>query len=182
MEDKGETSLRTFNTAKLFAEQVLFPLMLDYKKYLRQANYGCENLTDALNLTEELRDIQRFNGLKAMADTCYDLLKAISSTVKLKGNKPENDKLDQFIEIMQKLRMIFYQKRHKFFITINKDMGTAESLNREYFEKIKEIIETCYVNTEILMTKNKILFSDAKEDYLSDEEIKDAIRKEYVEG
>ena len=182
MEENKDVNLKTFNQAKLFAEQILFPLMFEYKKYLRQANYGCENLTEALSLSEEIRDIQRFNGLKAMAETCYDLLESISSTIRLKGNKNEITELTKFIETTKKLKMIFYQSRHKFFITIHKDFSTAESLNREYFEKIKEIIEICYVNTEILMTKNKLLFSDAKDDYASDEEIMEQIKKEYIEG
>jgi len=182
MEDKNDINLRVFNTAKVFAEQILFPLMFDYKKFLRQANYGCDNLADALSLSEEIRDIQRFNGLKAMTDTCYDLLEAISSTVRLKGNKGENDKLTELLETAQRLKMVFYRDRQKFFNMVHRELGTAEALDRDYFEKVKKIVETCYVNAEILMTKNKLLFSDAKEDYASDEEIREAIRKEYIEG
>ena len=78
--------------------------------------------------------------------------------------------------------MIFYQRRDRFFLVIHKDQHVEEIIDRDYFEKIKKITEVCYINAEILMTKNRLLFSDAKEDYLADEEIREQIKSEYIEG
>lgn len=179
---KDETNLKTFNTAKKFAEEVLFPLMFDFKKFQRQANFGSQNLDDAIIISEEIREIQRFNGLKAMVETCHDLLSAISSTVKLKGNKLELDKLEETISITVKIKFLFYEHKDRFFKSVYKGHQTLEILDREYFEKVKSIIETCYINTEILMTKNKLLFADAQDEYLTDEDIKEQIKKEYIEN
>ena len=180
--EKTDVNLRTFNTAKVFAESILFPLMFDFKKYQRQANFGSDDLKEALSLSEEVKEIQRFNGLKAMSDTCYDLLDSISSTVNLKNNKFEIEKLGEIKEILTKVRAIFYNNKEAFFVHTHKMSGTIETLDRDYFEQIKKIVEICYVNSEILMTRNKLLFSDAKEDYEEDSEIREAIKREYIEN
>ena len=182
MDNREDTNLRVFNTAKVFAEQILFPLMFNFKKYQRQVNYGCENLDNARLLSEDIKDIERYNGLKAMAETCCDLLDAISSTVRLKGNKWEIIKLEEIRVTISKIKLLFYDSKHLFFTLTHKGSDTVEVLDRDYFEKIKRIVDVCYINTEILMTKNKLLFADAKEDFLSDEEIKEQIKKEYIEG
>lgn len=175
-----DRNLKTFNTAKVFAESILFPLMFDYKKYQRQANFGHEKLDLALELNDEIREINRFNGEKAMNDTAHDLLKAISSTVKLKGNKEEVRKLKEIEETLDKLRQIFYNDKDRFFTTTYKGNRAMEILDRKYFETIKDIIDACYINIEILMTKNKLLFDDSKDEYLSDKEIMESIKKEFI--
>ena len=175
-----ETNLKTFNTAKKFAEEILFPLMETYKRYQRQADFGSDNLTDAGLLPEDIREIQRYNGLKGMAETTYNLIDAIKSTVLIHNNKEELLKIKEIIETIKRIKLIFYDYKERFFITSFKDKSRMDIINREYFEKIKEIIEACYVNTEILMTRNKLLFADAKDDFLSDEEIMEQIKKEYT--
>jgi hypothetical protein len=179
---KDESSLKTFNVAKVFAESVLFPLMHDYKRFQRQANFGSDILNEAMEISEEIRDIQRFNGLKAMAETVHDLLFAISSTVKLKGNKEENKKLTELVTNIDKVKLLFYEHKEKFFETSYKNTGTIEVIDRKYFELIKDIIDACYVNAEILMTKNKLLFADANDEFKSDSELMDEIKKEYSGG
>jgi anionic cell wall polymer biosynthesis LytR-Cps2A-Psr (LCP) family protein len=180
--NKDESSLKTFNTAKKFAEDVLFPLMFDFKRFQRQSNFGSEKLNDALEISEEMKEIQRFNGLKAMIETVHDLLYSISSTVKLKGNKEENKKLEEFIIATDQIKGLFYNNRERFFTSVYKESKTVEILDRNYFEQIRDIIDVLYVNTEILMTRNKLLFADSNDEYMSDEDIKEAIKKEYIEN
>jgi len=180
--EKDDTNLRVFNTAKKFAEEILFPIMESYQKFKRQSDFGSENMNDARLLSEEIKDIERYNGLKAMCDTVGSLLTAISSTVRLKGNKQENTEMQDLIIHIEKIKYIFYNSKQKFFISTYKGSEIVDTLDREYFEKIKKIVDVCYINTEILMTRNKLLFADAKEDYMDDEEIKESIRQEYVQG
>jgi hypothetical protein len=156
--------------------------MFDYKKYQRQSNFGCDKLLDARDLNEEMRDIERVNGMKAMVETTHDLLKAISSTVRLKGNKGEIAKLNELLELTDTIKKIFYRNKERFFIPSMRDMKSVEILDRDYFEKIRDIIDACYTNTEILMTRNKLLFDDSKDEFLSDDEIKKQIMDEYVDG
>lgn len=176
-----ETDLKVFNTAKVFAEKILFPIMFDYKKYKRQANFGSDDLNNALELPEEIRDIQRFNGLKGMAVACYDLLDAISSTVETKNNKEEMVKLKEFKAICERVEDIFDNHKGLFFHKDYRDMGTVEVLNKEYFRKIRKVIDVIYINTEILMTRNKLLFADSKDEFKSDAELIEEIKKEYTE-
>lgn len=179
VERDTDSVLKTFNTAKKFAEDIIFPLMFDFKKFQRQANFGADKLEDALIMSEEVRTINRFNGLKGMADTAYDLLQAISSTIKLKGNKEENIQLQLLLSTLEKTKLLFYEHKERFFNSEYKGMKLVETLDRNYFDKIMKIINVCYINTEILMTKNKILFSDASDEFRSDAEIMDEIKKEY---
>ena len=81
-----------------------------------------------------------------------------------------------------RIKFVFYEHKERFFKTIYKNISTIEVLERKYFEKIKDIIDICYINTEILMTRNKLLFADAMDEFLSAEEIKESIKREYIEN
>lgn len=180
--EREDNNLNVFNTAKKFSEELLFPIMINYQKFKRQSDFGSENLDNAKLLNDEIKDIERYNGLKGMNDSVGALFNAISSTVRLKGNLKEVAKLNEIKEIVDKVKNLFYKKRERFFITVTRGLEIKETLDRDYFEAVKDIIDANYINTEILMTRNKLLFSDAKDEYLSDEEIREEIRKEYVEG
>ncbi len=182
MENRDDVNLRTFNTAKKYAEEILFPIMHDYQKYQRQSDFGCANLDDSIMLPEEIREIERFNGLKAMNDTLYSLATTITSTIRMKKNKVELEQLNLIISTLEKLKIIFYDHKERFFTMQIKSSKSVEVLDRIYFEQIKKIISICYANTEMLMTKNKLLFSDQQDDYLVDKEIMEQIKQEYVEG
>lgn len=175
-----ETDLKVFNTAKVYAEKILFPLMFDFKKFKRQTNYGHEDQNSSLEMPEEIRDIQRVNGLKGMAETTHDLLTAISSTVRIKNNKKEIEEYDKLTELISKIESIFYNHKEIFFSSEYKNNNLVEVINRIKFDKVKEIIDACYINTEILMTKNKLLFADSKDEFKSDRELMDEIKREYI--
>lgn len=182
VEIERDNELKTFNTAKKYAEDVIFPFIKDIKKFQRQANFGHENLDNSIEINEEIRDIQRVNGLKAMAETQYDLLYEISSHVNIKDNKEENEKLLSLLETMKKVKHLFYYNREKFFNTIFKDTRTIEVRDIKHFEEVKDILLVVYANTLTLMTKNKLLFADAKDEFSSDEEINKEIMDRYIEG
>ena len=175
-----ETNLKTFNTAKLFAEEILFPLMREYRGYQRQADFGADNLNDAASLSEDIREIQRYNGLKGMAESTYNLVDAIKSTVTLHNNKEEVTMMSNIIITIKKIKNLFYDEREKFFSEVFKNQNKISIVNRGYFERVKDIVEVCYTNVEILMTRNKLLFADAKDEYMDDAEIMSQIKKEYV--
>lgn len=182
MDNKNDIDLKVFNVAKFYSEKILFPLMENYQKFQRISDFGAESIEEAMNIPSDIRELQRFNGLKGANDTVYNLLTTISSTIRLKGNREEIKQLDDLLKTLNKTKTIFYNDRTRFFITTLRGSSMAESLDRDYFEKIKMIISTCYINAEILMTKNKLLFADSKDEFLSDGEIKEGIMKDYVDG
>ena len=145
-------------------------------------NFGANTAEDSIEVPEEIRQIARFNGLKGMIETLNDLIESISSTVILKNNKEEAKTLKETVETIKRIKIVFYDRKERFFVEIYKNGKNMEIINREYFEKIKEIISVCYINTEILMTRNKLLFSDSRDELSSDEEIKKSIMDEYVDG
>jgi len=57
-----------------------------------------------------------------------------------------------------------------------------ETLDRKEFDETKKNIDVCYINTEIIMSRNKLLFSDEKDDYQTDQEMLEQLKKEYVDG
>ena len=182
MEQSKDNNLKVMNTAKLFSEEILFPLMEQYQSYQRQSDFGSYTLEDSLGVSEEVRDILRYNGLKAMCDVCLNLAMAIKSTVYLKKNQEEIEQINKTIEYLGKIKEIFYNKRDAFFISTYNGQTLIEKVNRNYFEKVKEMIQVCYVNIEMLMTRNKLLFADGSDEFKTDEEIKEDILKRYVEG
>jgi len=180
--DAGETNLRTFNTAKKFSEEILFPLMEDCKKYQRMMDFGSSTIEDATSMPEDIREINRYNGAKCYGETTLSLLNAIKSTVILHNNKEEIIMTKEIDDTLEKLKYIFYDDKDKFFIKVFRGTKEVEVLDRRYFEKIKKIIITCYINVEILMTRNKLLFADSKDEFATDEDIREQIMKEYIEG
>lgn len=180
--ERDDTNLNVFNTAKKYAEDIIFPKMDLYQQFQKQADFGSIELNDSIELTDEMRDIQRYNGLKGMAEITYNLLINISSTVRLKGNQEEIKQLNRLLKYVKVIKEIFYNSSGKFFNSIYQGGEMVDTLNREYFDKVKDNINNCYINTEILMTRNKLLFADANDEYLSDKDILKNIKDEYVEG
>lgn len=176
----GGNLAKTFNTAKKYAEEILFPKMDLFQKYQRQAGFGDQDLQASIFLTNEVRDIQRYNGLKAMNNILYSLLLNISSTVKINKKVNEIAMLDKMIGISKKIELIFTNSQEKFFnATYNGGIKTEE-LDRKYFVKIKDTIEKMYINCEILMTKNKLLFAESSDEFMDDKEILEKIKNEYI--
>lgn len=178
----NEVDLKVFNTAKLVAENILFPRMKLFQECQNQADFGASTLDKACDLSEEIRHIQRFNALKGMAECTYNLLLSISSTIRIKNNRDEIEQLDLMLKFLEDLTNTFYDNREKFFTTTYKNNQTVEEIDRKEFQRVKKIINSCYINVEILMTRNKLLFADANDEYSSDAEILDQLKKEYVEG
>jgi hypothetical protein len=90
--------------------------------------------------------------------------------------------LESIILALDKIKDHFYYNKSDFFTLTNKNDRVIDILNLEYFDKVKRIIQTCYINIEILMTRNKLLFADATDEYATDEEIQKEIIEEYTEG
>lgn len=182
MLEKTDSKIFTFNTAKQYAEEILFPKMDLYQQFQRKATFGCIDMNASITLPEEVREIERFNGLKGMASILYDLLVNVSSTVRLKKNREEVPMLNELLSIISNVKKVCEDYRGRFFCSVLKDGKQTETINRHYFNQIKEIVDSCYINTEILMTRNRLLFSDDSDDFLSDQELLNQIKGEYVES
>lgn len=180
MEDREDSQLKVMNTAKKVAEEIFFPLMKDYNDGRKLSDLGSKNIEESIFSTEELRDIGRYNGLKIMNDSVHNLIKSIESTIRLKGNKEEIIQLTELTKTIMKLKDVFYDRKDDFFIKSVKNNAVEERLNRHFFEKIKAIIEVCYINTEMLMTRNKLLFSDAGDEFKDDKALIKQIKEEYI--
>ena len=126
-----EVNLKTFNSAKLYSEQVLFPMLENYQKFMRQSDWGVDNLNDSSLLPEEIRNVERFNGLKGSVDVLFNLINTIRSTVILKNNKEEFNKMNEVIETLEKIKLLFYDNKERFFSSIYRGQLNVEIINRE---------------------------------------------------
>lgn len=174
-----DNELRVFNTAKKYAEEILFPKMNDFQNCQKSFDFGCSDIDKSVEYIPEMRDINRFNGLKGMADINYELLVNISSTVRLKNNGIEIKKLNELIETISMVQSLF-REPSKFFISKFDDGKMVDTLNFDYCKKVKMIINVCYINTEMLMTQNGLLFRNVKDEFQEDSEILRQIKEEYV--
>lgn len=180
MEEKDK-DIKTFNQAKKFIEEIVHPIMVDFEKFKRMSNYGAVSIEEAGLLNEEIRDINRINGAKGMCETCLDLIDIISSVVILKGNKEEISMLNNLSNKLDTIKELFYENKENFYTKEYKGTSIIETINRKYFEDIRKLIVICKTNTDILQHKNKLLFSDSKDEFASDEEIKEQIMKDFVD-
>lgn len=180
MENKREeVDIRSFNVAKRFAEDILFPLMKEYRRGERMVNLGADSPEEASTLPREIREINRFNGLKIMVTSTESLIDAISSTIMMHNNKEEIEKKDEIIGQIEKIIELFYTEKERFFEETYENKKRIEVINRKYFNEIRKKIRVHYVNVEVLMTRNKLLFSDSKDEFASDAEIMEEIKREY---
>ena len=177
----SSSNIKSFNTAKLYTEEVLFPKMDLFQKFQRQADFGDADLNNSIELPEDLRDIQRFNGLKGMNDVLYSLLVNVSSTVRLRNKKEEVEMLNKLLNLTISLKKLFHENKKMFFKISVKGGNITEVLDMDFFYKVKKAIDNAYINTEILMTKNKLLFVDESDEYETDKEVIEKIKQEYAE-
>jgi hypothetical protein len=182
MEDQYRSQAKTFNTAKKYAEEILFPKMDSFQRYQRQADFGAPELEDSILLSEEIRDIQRFNGLKAMNDVLYNLLINISSTVEVNNSRVQVEQVAKLLNASKSMKEIFNNRKEMFFYSTYDGTKEIERLDRLTFERYKDTVDKMYINCEILMTKNKLLFAEVRDEFLTDEENLRNIKNEYVEG
>lgn len=169
------TSIRTFNSAKKFAEEVLHPLIEDHKNAKIITRLGAINEEEGSKLTSDQRVIKRFNGLKSRIIFQQTLINEIEATVRLNGVKCE-------IELIEELKNQLndcennYEERSEDILEFGLINGVRKPILTNLFKKLGIFLDSTYVHIQRLMTKNKLLFYSDNDDYLEDQELKEKIK------
>lgn len=163
--------IRTFNSAKRFAEEVLHPLIKQNTEAKIKTRLGAVTEEQASRMSPNLRVVKRFNALKERITIQQTLATEIKATVILNKVKSDLEFLEEIenqlsnVEenINKEKEQIIYFKRQKPILT-------------ELFHKIGTFLDNTYVQIQRLMTKNKLLFYTDEDEYLEDQELKEKIK------
>ena len=167
--------IRTFNSAKKFAEEILHPLMRQHTEAKIKTRLGAINEEQANKIGPNMRVVRRFNALKERVAIQQTLATEIKATVILNKVKSDLELLetveDQLKNVEENINRcpddIMYFKR---------EMGNSKPFLTELFHETGVFLDDTYVQIQYIMTKNKLLFVSDTDEYLEDQEIKEKIK------
>ena len=171
------SSIRTFNSAKKFAEEILHPLMDGHKNAKLKTRMGAVNDEEASKVSSSQRMINRFNAMKERVVLQQTLINEIEGTIRLNGVKCEIDLIEEIKEQLQDCEDNFEEKSDEIleFQMVN---GNRKPIVTNLFKKLGIFLDSTYVHLQRLMTKNKLLFYSDDDEYLEDQELKEKIKRE----
>lgn len=170
-------SIKTFNSAKKFAEEILHPLIKQQTEAKIKTRLGAINDEDASKLNPQSRTVKRFNALKERVTIQQTLSTEIEATVSL--NKVQADiKLmgeiqDQLADVEENI-----DNRSEEIIRFTREGGREKVRLTPLFVKIGRFLDQTYVQLQRLMTKNRLLFYSDDDEYLEDQELKEKIKQD----
>ncbi len=171
------SSIRTFNSAKKFAEEVLHPLIDTEKNAKIVTRLGAISNEEAQKMTSKQRVINRFNALKERIILQQTLINQIEATVRLNKTVCEIELIESIKIELENLEKNF-EERHDEIIYSKYYRGTKTPVLTDLFKDLCIFLDKTYVHIQRLMTKNKLLFSSDNDDFLEDRELKDKIKFE----
>ena len=173
--DKG--SIRTFNPAKKFAEEILHPLMAAHKDAKIRSRLGAISDDEATKLRPEVRVIKRFNAMKERIIYQQTLLNEIESTVRLNGRKSEFKLINELSRQLSILEDSYDDRSSELMIKSSGKLNNTSELT-PLFKKMGQYLDKIYVQLQLIMTKNKLLFSGEDNEFLKDEDLMEKIKNE----
>lgn len=169
------SQIKTFNSAKKFAEEVLHPLIKSHSEAKLTTRLGAISITEANSFSPAQRTIGRYNATKERVILQQTLINEIEATVLINGVKSENELLEKIKKNLELIETNFDSRKDEImeFITIN---GTKSPKLLSKFNEINKFLDKMYVQVQRVMTKNKLLFTSDNEDFLEDQELKEKIK------
>lgn len=168
-------AIRTFNSAKKFAEDVLHPLISRHTDAKLTTRLGAKSNAEASLLPPNQRIIRRFNALKERIILQQTLINEIEATVRLNGVKCEIaliEELNKQLVVCEK----DFDERSDEIITYELVRGSKKPYLTEMFSDLCRFLDSTYVHVQRLMTKNKLLFYSDDDEFLEDQELKEKIK------
>lgn len=171
------TNIKTFNSAKKFAEEILHPLMVAHKDARIRSKLGASSIEEAGKLTSITRVWNRFNAMKERIILNQSLLTEVESTIR--GNKRRCEV--EIIEILSKrlssLEDSYEERMPEIIIEYSRKLSKVPKLT-PVFKQIGQSEDRIYVKLTELMTKNKLLFFGGEDEFMDDEELMEKIKME----
>jgi len=173
--DRG--SIRTFNPAKKFAEEILHPLMLAHKDAKLRSRLGAISDEESAKLSPQVRVIKRFNGMKERIIYQQALLTEIESTVRLNKRKGEVALIGELSKQLSILEDSYDERASELMIEYPDKLHRIAELT-PLFKQMGQYLDKIYVQLQRIMTKNKLLFSGEDNEFLDDEALMEKIKIE----
>lgn len=173
--------IRTFNSAKKYAEEILHPLMDSHKDAKIKTRLGAINTEEASKLSPDERVVNRFNNLKERIILQQTLANEIRATIEINNVKCEVELIAELIEQLDNLEENFDEKTDDI-LSFRFVYGIKKPVLSPLFKQLGSFLDKIYVQIQRLMTKNKLLFSSENEEYLEDQELKQRIKLENRES
>lgn len=170
--DKG-SSIRTFNSAKKFAEEVLHPLIKSHNEAKIRSRLGGVTDEEAIRISPEMRVAKRFNAMKERIIILQSLITEVIPTVILNGRKSEIRLIEELTKQLSLLEDA-YDERTEELIEENEKGHTLKPL----FKEMGQYLDKIYIQLQRTMTKNKLLFFGDDNEYLDNEQLMERIKSE----
>jgi len=173
--DRG--SIKTFNSAKKFAEEVLHPLMTAHKDAKLKSRLGAISEESAGLLPPGMRVIKRFNALKERIILLQTLLTEVEPTVRLNGRKSEVELITALSEQLSLLEDSYDDRTSELMIQYSEKLEKPPKLT-PLFKEVGQYLDKLYVQLQRVMTKNKLLFFGDDNEFLENEDLIERIKAE----
>lgn len=168
-------NIRTFNSAKRFAEEVLHPLILQHTEAKIKTRLGAVNEEHACKISPNLRVVKRFNALKERVTIQQTLITEIKATVILNKVVSDIEFLDEIEKQLSKVEENITKKPEEI-LYFKKQRGKQKPILNELFHELGIYLDNTYVQVQRLMTKNRLLFYSDDDEFLEDQELKEKIK------
>ena len=168
-------SIRTFNSAKKFAEEILHPLISKHTNAKLKTRLGAIDDESASKLTSTQRVINRFNALKERIILQQTLINEIEATIRLNKAQCEIDLIEELKKQLRDLEDNYDEKSDEI-LQFKMVQGIKKPILTKLFKELTTFLDTTYVHVQRLMTKNKLLFYSDDDEYLDDLELKEKIK------
>jgi len=171
-----KTSIRTFNSAKKFAEEVLHPLIKSHTEAKIRSRLGAINDEEALKIPTKMRVIKRFNALKERIIILQTLLTEVEPTIRLNSRKVEIELVETLSEELSKIEDS-YDENSEDILEVEDSENSIPRLT-PLFKELGQYLDSIYVQIQRIMTKNKLLFFGDDNEFLDEEDIMERIKIE----
>ena len=175
------SSIKTFNSAKKFAEEVLHPLIKSHSDAKIRSRLGAVSDEDAIRLGANVRVVKRFNAMKERIILLQTLLTEVEPTVRLNGRKSE---IELIIELSKQLSNLEdnYDSKTDELLEDGNDILENKPILTQLFKKMGQYLDKIYVQLQRIMTKNKLLFFGDDNEYLDKDDLMEKIKEENRKG
>ncbi len=175
------SDIKTFNSAKKFAEEILHPLMTDHKNAKLRSRLGAISDNEASLLSPKVRVIKRFNALKERIIYQQALLTEVEPTVRLNGRKCEIDLIKDLSKQLSILEDNYEDRSSELLIEYSDKLNRVPELT-PLFKQMSEYLDKTYVHLQRIMTKNKLLFYGGDDEFMDNDELMERIKTENREA
>lgn len=171
------SNIRTFNSAKKFAEEILHPLIREHTNAKLKTRLGAVSIEEANKLSFNQRVMNRLNSLKERIVLQQTLINEIEATIRLNKVKCEIELIESITKELDILELNFDDKADSI-MEIKSFKGVQKPVLTPLFRKLGQFLDKTYVQIQRLMTKNKLLFYSDDDEYLEDQELKEKIKSD----